>query len=127
MAILAHLMPGELAVLTEVDEPDMMQMPGSTAKKPLCTPSPTGTEMVETPESLLSTSFSVFLQVGHEIKKVQLESGMTFVSLCMLFVDKFLYNPGFENFPTICIHDPLSGMQYGLEDIDEIKESIYCC
>ena len=82
-------------MLTEVDEPDVTQMPKSTAKKPLRTPSPVGmepappvpplpslvnmshapslvhtpsnrtksVEMVETPESLLSASLSVFLQV----------------------------------------------------------------
>ena len=40
----------------------------------------------------------------------------------MFFVDKFSYNFGFENFPTLYIRDPLSGVQYEFEGIDEIKE-----
>ena len=154
MAVSSNLTPGELAVLTEVDEPDVTLTLTPGVKKPSRTPSPAGTEpappvpplpfpvdmarapslmhtpsnrsklseTVETPESPLSTSFPVFLQVGREVKKVQLEPGTTFASLRMLFVDKFSYNPGFENFPTIYIRDPSSGVQYELEDIDEIKE-----
>jgi hypothetical protein len=43
-------------------------------------------------------------------------------SLRMLFVDKFSYNPGLDNFPAIYIRDPSSGVQYELEDMDEVKE-----
>jgi len=156
MAVSSNLTPGELAVLTEVDEPDVKpSSSGSAVKKASRTPSPAGTEpappvpplpfpavdvsrapslmqtpskrsklseTVETPEPPQSASFPVFLQVGREVKKVSLEAGTTFASLRMLFVDKFSYNPGFENFPTIYIRDPSSGVQYELEDIEEIKE-----
>jgi hypothetical protein len=47
---------------------------------------------------------------------------MSFVSLWVLFVDKFSYNPGLGNFPAIYIRDPSSGVQYELEDIEEVKE-----
>ncbi|KAL6298681.1 actin interacting protein 3-domain-containing protein [Sparassis latifolia] len=69
-----------------------------------------------------STSFPVFLQVGREVKKVIIEPPMTFGSLRVLFMDKFAYNPGKENFPAIYIRDPSSGVQYELEDPDEIKD-----
>ncbi|KAI0298802.1 actin interacting protein 3-domain-containing protein [Multifurca ochricompacta] len=65
---------------------------------------------------------TVFLQAGREVKKAQMEPGLTFSSLRMLFVDKFAYNPGQEDFPAIYIRDPSSGVQYELEDADEVKD-----
>ncbi|KAG6331868.1 hypothetical protein ID866_7224 [Astraeus odoratus] len=152
MAVSSNLTPGELAVLTEVDEPDP-KSPSGPSKRTHRTPSPASKEPappvpplpfpvdvrthvvpqtpssrsklpehVEVPEPPQPTSISVFLQVGREVKKVSLEPGMTFASLRMLFVDKFSYNPGIENFPAIYIRDPSSGVQYELEDIEEIKE-----
>jgi hypothetical protein len=37
-------------------------------------------------------------------------------------VDKFSYNPGLENFPAIYIRDPSSGVQYELENMEEVKQ-----
>ncbi|KAI6101321.1 actin interacting protein 3-domain-containing protein [Pisolithus sp. B1] len=79
-------------------------------------------EEVEVPDSSQPVSFPVFLQVGREVKKATFEPGTTVSSLRMLFVDKFSYNPGMENFPAIYIRDPSSGVQYELEDMEEIKE-----
>ena len=151
MAASSTLTAGDLAVLTEVDEPEGKR--DGAAKRLPRTPSPAGVEVappvpplpplmadtaraptlprtqshlsklseeVEPEES--STAFPVFLQVGREVKKVTLEPGLTFASLRMLFVDKFAYNPRMENFPAIYIRDPSSGVQYELEDIDEVKE-----
>lgn len=153
MAASSTLTPGDLAVLTEVDEPEGKH-DVSTKRMP-CAPSPVGVQLappvpplppsmtdavrppalhraqshlsklaeeVEPEESSQSTAFPVFLQVGREVKKVTLEPGLTSSSLRMLFVDKFSYNPGMENFPAIYIRDPSSGVQYELEDIDEVKE-----
>jgi hypothetical protein len=80
-----------------------------------------------TDESLVSdkaeithpTAFSCFLQVGREDKMVTIESGMSFASLRALFVEKFSYNPGMENFPAIHIRDPSSGVRYELEEVKE--------
>jgi hypothetical protein len=152
MAASATLTPGDLAVLTEVDEPEGKREGG--AKRSLRTPSPAVdiappvpplpplvsdaarapppvrtpthlsklSEELEPEEASASAAFPVFLQVGREVKKVTLEPQLTFSSLRMLFVDKFSYNPGMENFPAIYIRDPSSGVQYELEDIDEVKE-----
>ncbi|EMD38726.1 hypothetical protein CERSUDRAFT_112454 [Gelatoporia subvermispora B] len=68
-----------------------------------------------------SGPFPVFLQVGREVKKVTIEPGLSFSSLRVLFVDKFSYNPGQDNFPAIYIRDPSSGVQYELEDMEEVK------
>lgn len=152
MAVSSNLTPGELAVLTEVDEPDpkspagsskRMRTPSPASKEPAPPvpplPFPTGmvrapslsqtlsnksklSEEVEVPDLSLSVSFPVFLQVGREVKKATFEPGTSVSSLRMLFVDKFSYNPGMENFPAIYIRDPSSGVQYELEDMEEVKE-----
>jgi Actin interacting protein 3 len=67
-------------------------------------------------------SFPVFLQLGREVKKATIEPGLSFSSLRVLFVDKFSYNPGLENFPAIYIRDPSSGVQYELENMEEVKQ-----
>jgi hypothetical protein len=79
--------------------------------------------------STLSSSASspqamkVFLQVGRQVKKVQIDSsGLSHSSLRVLFVDIFSYNPGVNNFPAIYIRDPSSGVQYELEDVDEVRD-----
>jgi Actin interacting protein 3 len=77
---------------------------------------------LETSTRSSGTSFPVFLQLGREVKKVTMEPGLSFSSLRVMFVDKFAYNPGLENFPAIYIRDPSSGVQYELEDVDEVKE-----
>ena len=66
--------------------------------------------------------FTVFLQLGREVKKVTVEPGLSYSSLRVLFVDRFSYSPGQDNFPAIYIRDPASGVQYELEDMDEVKE-----
>lgn len=73
------------------------------------------------PSSSQSTTMTVFLQVGRVVKKTTIEPGLTFSTLRVLFVDKFSYSPGKDNFPAIYIRDPSSGIQYELEDVDEVK------
>lgn len=75
------------------------------------------TALQATPEAL-----TVFLQVGRQVQKVTLDpENLSSSSLRMLFVDKFSYNPGASNFPDIYIKDPSSGVQYLLEDVDEVQ------
>jgi hypothetical protein len=66
--------------------------------------------------------FVVFMQVGREVKKATIEPGLTMAMLRVLFMDKFSYSPGMDSFPAIYIRDGSSGIQYELEDMDEIKE-----
>jgi hypothetical protein len=160
LAVSNALTQGELAVLTEVEEPeptlgrDLVSSPSrrtpsrsitpdrvatppraplppvpsktpepvSRAKEPSVSQEeqPAGDAELSPPPS--GSSFSVFLQLGREVKKVTIEPGLSLSSLRMLFVDKFSYTPGLENFPAIYIRDPSSGVQYELEDVDEVKE-----
>ena len=149
--------PGELAVLTEVDEgepslgDDVDSVPqadlsDSPAPSRVITPPPLPPKTHEYPSNITpsappaieissdsivvaeppappsTNSITVFLQVGREVKKATVEPGLSFSSLRMLFVDRFSYNPGMDNFPAIYIRDPSSGVQYELEDVEEVKE-----
>ncbi|CAG8684093.1 16688_t:CDS:2, partial [Acaulospora colombiana] len=74
----------------------------------------------ERPES--PRELTVYFQVGRQVKKVMMEPVTSFAALRVLFMNKFLYNPGSGNFPEIYIRDPASGVQYELEDVSEIKD-----
>ncbi|KAF8956920.1 actin interacting protein 3-domain-containing protein [Flammula alnicola] len=150
LAATGNLTANELAVLTEVDdeEPEPSAKPegsGRTKASRSITPDGRRTPAVpplpstpsRTPEPTTAVAESspagnqiaadpsrmtIFLQLGREVKKVVVEPGFTFASLRVLFVDKFSYNPGLDNFPAIYIRDPASGVQYELEDTDDVKE-----
>jgi len=152
LAVSSALTPGELAVLTEVDE-DAPEPPprdeGSSRARSISrgvtpelkTPTPPvppeppfkpqehpttiekESSVDKSPEPQAGASrITVFLQLGREVKKATIEPNISFASLRVLFVDKFFYNPGQENFPAIYIRDPSSGVQYELENTDEVKE-----
>ena len=74
------------------------------------------------PQPTSNQPFTVFMQVGREVKKATVEPGLTMPMLRVLFMDKFSYSPGMDSFPAIYIRDGSSGIQYELEDMDEIKE-----
>ena len=144
----ANLTPNDLAVLTEDDEEaaeSPKELTSSSGRRrsrsrsvvrdtepPQVTGLPTTPEPIHDVEdssssqrrlpSSDSSQITVFLQLGREVKKVKIEPGLTFSSLRVLFVDKFSYNPGLENFPAIYIRDPSSGVQYELENMDEVQE-----
>ncbi|KIP02833.1 hypothetical protein PHLGIDRAFT_111593 [Phlebiopsis gigantea 11061_1 CR5-6] len=134
MAVTTALTAGDLAVLTEENEeepaPSATRRDRSKASQRSRGPSPVlpprpPAESAPSPTagpSTPPTAFPVFLQVGREVKKIVIERGLSFSSLRVLFVDKFSYSPGQGNFPAIYIRDPASGVQYELEDMDEVKE-----
>ncbi|KAJ7091320.1 actin interacting protein 3-domain-containing protein [Mycena belliarum] len=154
LAASSALTPGDLAVLTEVDdeEPSAPQVGRASSSTPTlergqpemppvprlpATPARTPEPIIPPPEALPeqdvavtpipppvqdASRVTVFLQLGREVKKVTIDQGLSFPSLRVLFVDKFSYNPGLENFPAIYIRDPSSGVQYELEDMEEVKD-----
>lgn len=159
LAVSSALTPGELAVLTEVDDEEpaptlrregsgrLRRVPSRTRTPegrpaPPVPPMPSTPQKVPEPPAMVESSsvaadqsqpsqiespsksgrITVFLQLGREVKKVTIEPELSFSSLRVLFVDRFSYNPGLENFPAIYIRDPSSGVQYELEDMDEVKE-----
>ncbi|WAQ88001.1 hypothetical protein PtA15_9A126 [Puccinia triticina] len=74
--------------------------------------------------NLADQSCTVFLQLGRDVKKAKLDSTPTIASLRVLFMDRFQFNPGSDNFPEIYLRDPQSGIQYQLEDMSEVKDRV---
>jgi hypothetical protein len=76
------------------------------------------------PTSPPAAPSTIYLQLGRDMKKAKLDphEPITFASLRMLFTDKFAYNPGLADFPAIYLRHPSSGVQYELEDLEEIKD-----
>ena len=145
VASAANLTPNDLAVLTEDDEEaeSPQELTASNrrqrSRSRSIVPDAEPTQVAELPTASESTydigdsnsgqhhspsnsEITVFLQLGREVKKVKIDPGLTFSSLRVLFVDRFSYNPGLENFPAIYIRDPSSGVQYELENTDEVQE-----
>ncbi|KAF5351600.1 hypothetical protein D9758_007254 [Tetrapyrgos nigripes] len=101
--------------------PPLPSTPSRTPEPPATTPEPPGSS-VDRSGDRSTTKMTVFLQLGREVKKALIEPGLSMSSLKLLFIDKFSYNPGQENFPAIYIRDPSSGVQYELEDMYEVQE-----
>lgn len=66
----------------------------------------------------------VFLQLGRQTRKASLdtEGGVSIATLKMLFIDRFAYSPGKDDFPAIYIKDPFSGVTYELENLHDVTE-----
>lgn len=75
-------------------------------------------------DSHTSTTPTIFLQLGRDVKKAKLETSPTIASLRILFMERFQYSPGLDDFPTIYIRDPQCGVQYQLEDMSEVKDRV---
>ncbi|KAF9054391.1 actin interacting protein 3-domain-containing protein [Panaeolus papilionaceus] len=97
-------------------------LPSTPIRTPEPGQAPSTPAPAEPPQVKEPSRYTIFLQLGREVKKVTIDPGISFPSLRMLFLDKFAYNPGLENFPAIYIRDPSSGVQYELEDPDEVKD-----
>jgi hypothetical protein len=65
---------------------------------------------------------AIYLQIERNVKKVKLEELPTIASLRGLFLERFQYNPGLDDFPLIYLRDPVVGVQYELEDLSEVKQ-----
>jgi hypothetical protein len=76
------------------------------------------------PEAIPQLRKTVFLQLGRDMKKATLDDAesLTFASLRMIFTERFAYNPGMTDFPAIYLRDPQSGVQYELEDVNDIQD-----
>uniref|UniRef100_V5EXW4 Actin interacting protein 3 C-terminal domain-containing protein n=1 Tax=Kalmanozyma brasiliensis (strain GHG001) TaxID=1365824 RepID=V5EXW4_KALBG len=91
------------------------------------------TALLATPRARSSSatdSINIFLQLGRQTRKAAIEldasnlmtRGISVARLRMLFIDRFAYSPGMEDFPTIYVKDPASGVTYELEDLSDVQE-----
>lgn len=67
-------------------------------------------------------SLSLFLQIGRQVKKATIELPITLSSLRLLFMERFEYDPGMEDFPDVYMRDTKTGVQFELEDMEDLKE-----
>ena len=70
----------------------------------------------------MPSSMPVFLQIGRQVKKVVLDLPITMSSLRLLFMERFEYDPGMEDFPDVYMRDNKTGIQFELEDMEDLRE-----
>ncbi|KAG0279264.1 Bud site selection protein 6 [Linnemannia exigua] len=87
--------------------------------------SETATTAPQEPAEPVETSLTLFLQVGKSVKKTRFEGELTHSGLRMLFMEKFQYNPGQEDFPTIYVKDPQTNIHYELESLIDVKQNAF--
>ncbi|TIA78905.1 hypothetical protein E3P89_03825 [Wallemia ichthyophaga] len=75
--------------------------------------------------SLDESPISVYLTIGHQTKKTIIEdkSTLTLAGLRMMFIDRFAYSSGLEDFPLIYLRDPKANVDYELENVADVIES----
>ncbi|WRT63562.1 uncharacterized protein IL334_000467 [Kwoniella shivajii] len=81
------------------------------------TPRPRSSVSAPSPSNL-----SVFLQIGRQVKKASLESPISMSNLRLMFMERFEYDPGMEDFPDVYIRDNRTGVQFELEDMEDLRE-----
>ncbi|KAI7893921.1 actin interacting protein 3-domain-containing protein [Mucor mucedo] len=72
-------------------------------------------------EPQVEQGLTLFLQIGKEVQKVQYQGEISISALNMLFLEKFSYSVGQNDFPKIYIRDPSIGVSYELVDLSEVK------
>ncbi|KAF9191811.1 Bud site selection protein 6 [Haplosporangium sp. Z 767] len=79
----------------------------------------------DAPVEPIDSGLTLFLQVGKSVKKTKFEGELTHSGLRMLFMEKFQYNPGQEDFPTIYVKDPHTNIHYELESLADVKQNAF--
>lgn len=69
-----------------------------------------------------TADIEIFLQIGRQTRKATLDrqTPVSVARLRMLFVDRFAYSPGKDDFPAIYIKDPANEVSYELEDLNDV-------
>lgn len=68
------------------------------------------------------TSITAYLQLGRQVKKTAIDLPTDMSTLKLLFMERFEYDPGMEDFPNVYIRDNKTGVQYELEDLKDLQE-----
>lgn len=67
-------------------------------------------------------SITAYLQLGRQVKKTPIDLPTDMSTLKLLFMERFEYDPGMEDFPNVYIRDNKTGVQYELEDLKDLQE-----
>lgn len=73
-----------------------------------------------------SNRMNVFLQIGRKTKRHVLELPINLEALKLVFMERFEYDPGKEDFPDVYIRDK-DGMEYELEGAEDLREGCTLC
>ncbi|ORZ24204.1 actin interacting protein 3-domain-containing protein [Absidia repens] len=69
------------------------------------------------------SSLTLYLQMDQQTKKVSYSGEITLPALSMLFIERFGYSAGQQDFPTIYIRDPtLPNVSYELQDLSDVTD-----
>ncbi|KAI8097338.1 actin interacting protein 3-domain-containing protein [Halteromyces radiatus] len=69
------------------------------------------------------SALTLYLQMGKQTKKVSYSGEVTLPALSMLFIERFGYNAGQQDFPSIYICDPtFPTVSYELQDLTEVRD-----
>ncbi|KAK9386923.1 actin interacting protein 3-domain-containing protein [Lipomyces mesembrius] len=72
---------------------------------------------VDEKEKQETATLPIFIQLGRQVKKAVLDkSDISIASIRLLFIERFSYSPGAENFPDLYIQDKEAGVRYELEE-----------
>ncbi|KAG0212043.1 Bud site selection protein 6 [Mortierella sp. GBA30] len=106
-------------------EPDSVTNPTSSSTAPEASEIFVSVQPEPVVPDPLESRLTLFLQVGKSVKKTRFEGELTHSGLRMLFMEKFQYNPGQEDFPTIYVKDPHTHIHYELESLADVKENAF--
>ncbi|KAF9951254.1 Bud site selection protein 6 [Mortierella alpina] len=81
--------------------------------------------LTDVPSEPADAGLTLFLQVGKSVKRTRFEGELTHSALRMLFMEKFQYNPGQEDFPTIYVKDTHTNIHYELESLADVKQNAF--
>ncbi|CAO3594215.1 unnamed protein product [Absidia cylindrospora] len=74
-------------------------------------------------ENAAPSSLTLYLQMDQQTKKVSYSGEITLPALSMLFIERFGYSAGQQDFPTIYIRDPtLPNVSYELQDLSDVTD-----
>ncbi|KAK9320080.1 actin interacting protein 3-domain-containing protein [Lipomyces orientalis] len=74
-------------------------------------------EPVRIDEQETTATMPIFIQLGRQVKKAVLDkSDISIAAVRLLFIERFSYSPGAENFPELYILDKDAGVRYELEE-----------
>ncbi|WVQ80470.1 hypothetical protein IAT38_002575 [Cryptococcus sp. DSM 104549] len=103
----------------------------------LKTPEPSSPSIQHTPRPISGSSargttsspgtIAVYLQIGRKVKRTTLELPITMEALRLVFMERFEYDPGKEDFPEVCIRDHRTGVEYELEEMDDLRDGCVLC
>ncbi|KAF9281350.1 Bud site selection protein 6 [Mortierella alpina] len=122
------VVPAPKVIVNHTDELDPLNATTSDLGE---TPEPLAsiTSVQPEPEPVIldpvETSLTLFLQVGKSVKKTKFEGELTHSGLRMLFMEKFQYNPGQDDFPTIYVKDPHTNIHYELESLEDVRQNAF--